>query len=155
VADDGTTADPVAARLGYHRACMEAAIAQPEALDLPVLLGDWGKALDVLGILLDAHTPLTLYASAEDCGHPGPPETGAGGYTPWDEWHDNHPRGSGPADLVSGERVCLLTPAGSACPACSALVYADHDDEDDFVSATDCIVLPVIGKALSEEITDD
>jgi hypothetical protein len=27
---------------------MEAAIAQPEALDLPVLLGDWGRALDAL-----------------------------------------------------------------------------------------------------------
>ena len=102
-------ASPVAARIGYLRAALVAAISQPEAFDLPVLLGDWGKALDVLGILLDAHTPLTLYASAEDCGHPGPPETGAGGYTPWDEWHDNHPRGSGPADLVSGERVCLLT----------------------------------------------
>jgi len=155
VADDGTTADPVAARLGYHRACMEAAIAQPEALDLPVLLGDWGKALDVLGILLDAHTPLTLYASAEDCGHPGPPETGAGGYTPWDEWHDNHPRGSGPADLVSGERVCLLTPAGSACPACSALVYEKWGDDDDFVDASDCLVRPLITRTLMEEGTND
>jgi len=28
---------------------MEAAIAQPEALDLPVLLGDWGRALDATG----------------------------------------------------------------------------------------------------------
>ena len=48
MADDGTTAGPVAARLGYLRATLDAAIVQPEAFDLPVLFGDWGKALDAL-----------------------------------------------------------------------------------------------------------
>ena len=40
--------DPVAARLGYLRACMEAAIEAPEAFDLVTLLGDWGKAMAAL-----------------------------------------------------------------------------------------------------------
>ena len=50
-----TRADPVAARLGYLRAALDAAIMQPEAFDLPVLLGDWGKALDALAHVLAAH----------------------------------------------------------------------------------------------------
>ena len=47
-----TRGDPVAARLGYLRATLDAAIMQPEAFDLPVLLGDWGRALDALDELL-------------------------------------------------------------------------------------------------------
>ena len=54
-----TRGDPVAARLGYLRATLDAAIAQPEAFDLPVLLGGWGKALDALEAALTAHEPTT------------------------------------------------------------------------------------------------
>ena len=108
-----------------------------------------------LAALQAAHAPVTLYGSADDCGHPEPAETDGDGYTPWDEWLDNHPRGSGPADLVSGDRVCTLTPVGSACPACSALAYGVREDDDSFVQPEDCIVLPVIDKALNEEITDE
>ena len=52
-----TDADPVAARIGYLRACMDAAIQQPEAFDLPVLLGDWGQALEALAAVLALHQP--------------------------------------------------------------------------------------------------
>ena len=125
----------------------------PDTSELPeVTLRRYARAL---AALQSAHAPVTLYEDADICGHAEPEDETGAVRTGWDAWADDHPRGSGPADLVSGDRICTLTPAGSACPACSALVYGVRADEDDFVAAGDCIVLPVIGKALSEEITDD
>jgi hypothetical protein len=65
-----TRGDPVAARLGYLRACMDAAIEAPEAFDLVTLLGEWGKALDVLAVLLARHVPYGGDAGG-DCQHDG------------------------------------------------------------------------------------
>jgi hypothetical protein len=55
---DPAPADPVAARLGYLSACIDAAITSPESFDLPVLLADWGRALAGLEMVLKYHKPL-------------------------------------------------------------------------------------------------
>jgi hypothetical protein len=44
--------DPVIARLGYLRACVEAAQVTPQAFDLSVLLGDFGNTLAALDAVL-------------------------------------------------------------------------------------------------------
>ena len=114
-----------------------------------VTLRRYARAISALQA---AHAPVTLYAAAEGCGHQ---RALARDFASWDKWHDDHPPGDGLDGEPDSDRICRLTPAGSACPACSALLYGVRADEDDFVAAADCIVLPVIEKALSEDITDD
>jgi hypothetical protein len=50
-------ADPVAARVGYLRACIGAAQVAPEAFDLSVLLGGFAAALGALEAVLALHVP--------------------------------------------------------------------------------------------------
>lgn len=64
-----------------------------------------------------AHEPVQLYLWADSCPHPAPPEPVFTGDDPaglWDAWVDDHPY-----DSDGEERICLLTPAGTRCPACS------------------------------------
>jgi hypothetical protein len=111
-----------------------------------------------ISALQSAHAPVTLYESADGCGHPEPdePEQMEGADDAWakyDQWHEDHPWGEDAA--AEAARICHLTPRHSSCRACTELVYGHRGDDDYFVDAGDCIVLPVIGKALSEEITDE
>ena len=68
------------------------------------------------------HGRVPLYRSADGCGHDESPEPDAeiedaDAWSAYDAWHDNHPPGHG----NDGERICLLTPDGWACPACSEI----------------------------------
>lgn len=54
------TTDPVAAQIGYLRACVEAAQVTPEAFDLDVLMPNLGRALTALDEVLKLHVPETV-----------------------------------------------------------------------------------------------
>lgn len=112
-----------------------------------VLADDTLRLLAVVDALLKPHEPMPMYRDAENCGHQEPPE-GGDGYTAWDEWGDNHPYGTGPS---AGDRICMLTQVGTACPACSTLVYDVWGDDGDFVDASKCLVRPVISRELLGE----
>ena len=82
------------------------------------------------------HGTLPLFRSADSCGHPEPPQPAFGGLCGydadgrWSEWDADHPKSD---DLR--ERVCLLTPAGSACPVCTDEARDEEDlPEDDYVA---------------------
>lgn len=113
---------------------------------------DVPRLLAAVEAALKPHEPINLYRSAEGCGHEPPVATNgresAADYAPWDEWNGNHPHGT-TADGGSGDRICLLTDIGTACPACSALVYGTWGDDDGFVSAYDCIVRPAVTRELT------
>ena len=131
---------------GAHGTARLARLSDAAAIDVPRLLA----ALDAL---LKSHEPRILYRDAENCGHECPVATSSRGeyyhgnpeWDEWDEWDDSHPHGS--ADGGTGERICLFTEIGTACPACSTLVY-DVWDGNGFVDASDCLVLPAITRAL-------
>jgi hypothetical protein len=65
------------------------------------------------------HGSLPLYQSADYCGHPEPPE----GTDAWDAWMDDHPNCEG----FNAEPICLLTPAGEFCPACTGMAREEQD----------------------------
>jgi hypothetical protein len=70
------------------------------------------------------HGSLPLYQSADYCGHDEPPEPGLlDDSTGWDDWQEDHPSSSG----FNGEPICLLTPAGEFCPACTVEAREDED----------------------------
>lgn len=78
------------------------------------------------------HGSEPLFRDAGNCGHPEPPQPGHGydADGAWSEWDADHP---GSADLR--ERICLLTPVGSACPACTDEARDEEDlPEDDYVT---------------------
>lgn len=141
-----------------------AAFAQSDqaARDIPVLLAGYDA-------LLKAHKPDQIYKSADNCDHECPsepdwrnrPPEGTAGWAAWeaaaaawDAYQDDHPIGSGPdGGTGEGVRVCLLSPDYMACPACTKLVYQTWGDEDRFISAAECVALPLIAAALSGEET--
>jgi hypothetical protein len=57
VTTPAVTTDPAEAHLGYLRACLEAATADPAAFDLPVMLAGWERALTALEVPLRLHRP--------------------------------------------------------------------------------------------------
>lgn len=120
-----------------------------------VLADDTLRLLATMDALLKPHEPMPMYRNAEGCDHPEPAEPGEGGdqdaLRGWDEWDDNHQYGTGSS---AGERICLLTQIGTACPACSALVYDVWGDEGDFVDVDKCLVRPVITRELLGEDQD-
>jgi hypothetical protein len=65
------------------------------------------------------HGSTPLFVVAEFCEHPEPSEPDRDwsrddpAWRANDEWHADHQMGTG------GERVCILTPDGSACAACT------------------------------------
>jgi hypothetical protein len=63
------------------------------------------------------HGAVPWYEGAYGCGHPEPPEDAP----ERDEWDADHPWGT------EGERVCLLTPAGVCCPACTEVAAEEED----------------------------
>lgn len=72
-----------------------------------------------------------LYCAADGCGHDEPPEPDTDwspddeSWTARDSWHEDHQTGSG----IDGERICLLSPDGWHCPACSLVARDKGDDE--------------------------
>jgi hypothetical protein len=121
-----------------------------------VALRRYARAISALQA---AHAPQQIYEGADGCGHPEPPEPeqleGAdAAWAAYDQWHEDHPWGED-ASGYEAVQICRLSPRQPSCPACTELVYGQQGDGDTFVNASECIVLPVIGKALSEEITDD
>ena len=76
------------------------------------------------GLAEITHGSLPLYQSADYCGHGDPPpESEDDGNAAWDAYHDNHPNSSG----FDGEPICLLTPAGEFCPACTDVAREEED----------------------------
>lgn len=66
------TTDDLTARLGYLRAMAEAAQSTPEAFDLSVVMGDFGRAINALEAVLDLHAPTAFHMHIERCRAHGP-----------------------------------------------------------------------------------
>src|SRR6185437_9148794 len=74
----------------------------------------------------EQHGSVQLYLGAEGCPHPEPPEPDGPddtGWTAWDAWHDDHPSSSN----FNGDLICLLSPSGTACPACTDVAREEED----------------------------
>ncbi len=73
------------------------------------------------------HGSLPLYESAGYCGHTAPPEPGPGDgddvADAWDAYRDDHPNSEG----FGAEPICLLTPGGTFCPACTEEAREEED----------------------------
>jgi hypothetical protein len=117
--------------------------------DMPRLLAGYEA-------LLKAHEPVQIYAGADGCEHPRPPEPDWHGSPPqgavdaWDAWQEEHPYGTG-VDDAEAVRICMLTPDHLACRACTDLVYGQQGSDEAFVDAADCIVWPPLADALCGE----
>jgi hypothetical protein len=59
--------DPVAAELGYLRACIDAAATTPEAFDLAVLLPRLGRSVAAVEAVLGAHPSQTTANGLQVC----------------------------------------------------------------------------------------
>jgi hypothetical protein len=99
-----------------------------------------------VAVLLARHAPEGVYARADECGHPEPPDLAGAGGEPWRIWDQGHPDGDG--DIG---RICKLAETGRCCPACTDLVYDEAAVSDDYVSAGNCIVRPLIDKVIMGE----
>lgn len=89
-----------------------------------------------LKAVLGDHGDCGVYLGADECDHPEPSGIDEG-------WDADHPQGAGDVG-----RICLLTEVGRYCPACTQLVYEDDPVGDQYVDASNCIVLPVIAAKL-------
>jgi hypothetical protein len=81
----------------------------------------------------DKHGSETFYAGADFCGHvqPDEPESADADWTAWEAWVEDHPNSAGP----NGEPICLDTPDGTFCPACTAEAQENEDlPEGEFVT---------------------
>jgi hypothetical protein len=73
------------------------------------------------------HGNVPTFLFAEFCEHPEPPEPDGDWsrddpeWRAHDEWHADHQMGPG------GDRICILTPEGSACPACTEAEAEERD----------------------------
>jgi hypothetical protein len=72
------------------------------------------------------HGDVPLFAGADNCGHPEPdePDTehdGSPGWAAHDAYFTDHQTGA------DGERICLLTPDGTACRACTETAREEED----------------------------
>lgn len=72
------------------------------------------------------HGAVQMYLYADNCDHPEPENSES---REWEEWAADHQSGR------DGPPICILTPLGTACPACTEEV-ADEEDlaEGEFVA---------------------
>jgi hypothetical protein len=81
--------------------------------------------------VLTMHGREPLYDAADGCGHDQPPEPDSDwsaddeAWQAFDAWTEDHQ----PGTSEDGELICLLSPDGFACPACS-LVAMDQGNEE-------------------------
>ena len=87
------------------------------------------------------HAPSPLFASAETCGHPVPlPASGPAAFA---EWQADHPYGTAGTDR---SRICLDTPAGFCCLACTEYALEERDlPTDQYIDFADCTHAAVTG----------
>ena len=78
------------------------------------------------------HGSEQLFMGADYCGHirPDEPKTADADWTAWEAWAEDHPNSAGP----NGEPICLDSPDGTFCPACTDEARENEDlPEDEFV----------------------
>lgn len=147
MADDKMTA--VLEEIGYLRAVASALQTGGSAAAF-----DLGTIARRFEAVAKAHEPVQIYDSADGCPHPRPDEDERGGDA-LAEWCDDHPSGSGIVPDADVAAICLESPREVACRACSELVFGQWGDEDQWVSAAECVVRPLIAAALLGEEKPD
>lgn len=130
------------------RAEAEERDADLECEETQPITADCLRLLDVVTHLLAEHSIEPVFENAGNCLHPRPdPETQPGEY---DEWTTDHPWGTGPGGDYDDldDRVCLSTQIGEHCAGCSKWCAVKRGS-DNFVHPADCVVRPVVIRALT------